>query len=218
MVNILETVFANGYVGSALIAAIAACIGVCKINKQTSFKLLTKKRLEQLEEIRHIIFKLRRLFEISYIIRIKQNKQLIYQYEKSVNSLYSQFATITSCYGLQETIIKKELEKLIKSTKKYMYGVRCQKRLKELIEQEKIFFMLSDMYTWALWKYIQRLYKSDKNLTFRFDKIFADIYMKTYQRLPDDEFFKHHQLKDLVNGSKRMSLILLWYKLRYKVV
>lgn len=213
----LKSLFVNGYAGAALIAGIATYIGVHKINKQTSFKLLTIKRLKQLEEIRNIVLELRKLFEISHINKIKQNQRLFYQYKKSVNDLYNKFSAITSCYGLQETIIKKELKNLIGNIEEYICKVGCKKKIMEITKQKENFFMLSDMYTWALWKYIQRLYKSDKNLTFRFDKIFAAVYLRTYQLSPNNCFFKEFELKDLVNSSRKMRLILLWYKLRYKI-
>lgn len=56
-----------GYVFAAVITAIAAVIGVYKINSQKSFELLTQERLKQLEIERSATKRLQLLTSMPYI-------------------------------------------------------------------------------------------------------------------------------------------------------
>ena len=193
-----------GYVVAAAIAAIATVIGVCKVNSQKSFELLTKERLEQLKTIRAVIKELRLLTSITRIKEMLDSKTAIDTYklmlEKAQNSL-SEILTVTE---KQESCVFKELESLQELALVFYQKADTDAKTK-LCRQRKIFFMLMEIYDWSLWKYIQQLYRETNRLSHRYDLLFAEIFYRTREiySISHPFFVEYKSCEELTNLSKK---------------
>ena len=200
-------------IGTAVGTVTAAIIGVRKINSQSSYKILTEHRLKQFEEISSLFTKLRNLCDEYHIKSIKNTGKVEYicELHQAINRLKTMF----SCENLQEKYVIMEYDILISKIEWYLEG-NDDNALEQIKEQKEVAFLLSNIYSWSLWQYIQTLYSKknrfwktlDKILGQSLDKTFEKVFKNTENLYPKNKLFsiyfidKHHNLCRKTKNSK----------------
>lgn len=189
-----------GALGAVTAAMIGAIIGARKINSQSSYKILTEHRLKQFEEISAIFTKLRNLCDEYYIKSIKNTgrEEYICELYQAINRLKTMF----SCENFQEKYVIMEYDILIAKIEEYLDG-NDDKELVQIEEQREVAFLLSNIYSWSLWLYIQKLYKSNKKLGKTLDEMFENVYNNTKELNRENKLFSIYFINDQHNLCRR---------------
>lgn len=166
-----------GYVIAAFFAAIAALIGVYKVNSQKSFELLTQERLKQLEIERSVTKRLRILTSTHQISKMRRQSISSVEYQLQIKKEIAQLKEVMTVIEKQESVLFHELVILEKDAVLF-YMKPDKESLSKLKEQKEIFFMLMEIYDWSLWKYIQGLHRKTKKLEHQYDLSFAECYYR----------------------------------------
>ncbi len=155
---------------SILITVIIAVFGVIKINYQNSFKLLIEYRLKQFDEITSIFTE---IYDISdKIFNNNTNNNNLFGYIDKLKKYRNRLTVIFSCEDSQE---KEILDKFNKYISDIELVCTSNKKKSDCIKDRDNFLIILRVYSWSLWKYIQRLYKTDIHLQKKFNKIYNEV-------------------------------------------
>ena len=199
---------AIGAVIAAIIASITAIYGVLKTNGQAAYKLLTEHRLKQFDEFSALFTKLRNLCDEHYIKSINDTEK--WEYINELHKALNRLKTMFSCENFQEKYVIKEYDKLISEIEKYFEADsenNGDEAFKPIKDQKEIAFILSNIYSWTLWKYIQKLYKSDNKLGKTLDEIFEEVFDNTKELYAQNKLFSIYFIDEQQNLCRKEEIL-----------
>lgn len=182
----------------ALISLFVSVLSLINSNRIKSYEFMIRHRMDTYDQIKKSLLHLKKITKTDSVKDCLENgcgNQVLQQFDEEMDRL----DILLTRTEPQEYALLAEFDTLRDSLSVCLKPDLTPK-WKELKDQADICFIFADIYTWALWQYLQRLYK---NFLFHLPKLFQRRMKKAYKNAKK-LFSKEHPFFKKYDSVKKL--------------